>query len=252
MLGAPWVGIRWYRVFFSNPLAFRLLRNTFLLGAYSILWGFPATVLIALLFNELHNLKFKKVAQTISYLPYFISVVIIVGMLKEMASAEGIFNQIRNLLGLEPVIYFARARHFRTLYIASGIWQNLGWGAIIYLAAIAGIDVCLYDQALIDGANRLQRVIHITIPSIMPTITIMFILTMGGIMGADFQKVLLMYSPLTYETADIIGTYVYREAFENARFSYSAAVGLLMSVISFCFLYTTNMLARKVSETRLW
>ena len=250
--GSSWVGFEWFRLFFNNPMAFRLFRNTFLLGFYTLLFGFPAPIILALLLNEIRNNAFKKTVQTISYLPHFISTVIIVGLLKEMTATTGLFNQIRIGLGLETAVFFAKARYFRLLFIGSGIWQQVGWGSIIYLAALAGVDVQLYESAIIDGAGRFRQMRYITIPSILPTIIILLLLSVGHIMGADYQKILLMYSPLTYETADVIGTYVYREGLVNARFSYSAAVGLFINVISFLFLFVTNQASKRLSEISLW
>lgn len=250
--GSPWVGLKWFKLFFDNPLGFRLLKNTFLLGIYSLLWGFPAPIILALLMNEIYHEKFKKIVQTISYLPHFISTVVIVGMLKQMGSYDGLFNQITGVFGMEPISFFLKPEWFRTLFIGSGIWQGVGWGTIIYLAAISSIDPQLYEAAILDGANRWHNIKYVTLPSIFPTITILFILSIGGILGADFMKVILMYNTKIYEVADIIGTYVYREGIQGARFSYTTAVGLFMSIISFILIYSANFLSKKFSETSLW
>ena len=250
--GSAWVGLKWYRQFFVNPLAMRLFRNTFLLGIFSLLWGFPAPIVLAILLQELRNQHFKKLVQTISYLPHFISVVIVVGMLKEIVSLDGPVNHVLERLNIDSVIFFARPEGFRTLFVGSGIWQNVGWGTIIYLAALTGVDPQLYEAAVIDGANRWHKIIHISVPCILPTITVLLILSVGGIVNSDFMKVLLMYNPVTYETADIIGTYVYREGIVSARYSYGTAVGLFMSILSFTFLYIANMISRRISETSLW
>lgn len=217
--GSPWVGFKWFKLFFDNPMWWRLMRNTVLLGFYSLLFGFPAPIILALLLNEIKFNPLKRTIQTISYLPHFISIVIIVGMLKELASLNGLFNNLIVRFGGESILFFSESEWFRPLYVVSGIWQNIGWGAIIYLAALSGIDPELYESAVIDGANRFRRAMHITIPSILPTISILFILRIGGILSADFQKVLLMYNALTFETADIIATFVYREGILNARYS---------------------------------
>ena len=250
--GSEWVGFKWFVAFFTNPIWWRLMRNTFLLGFYSILFGFPAPIILALLLNEIPSQAFKRTVQTISYLPHFISTVIIVGMLKELTAMNGLFNNLLSLFGWEKVIFLARPEWFRTLYVGTGIWQSVGWGTIIYLAALTGIDPQLYESAISDGAGRLRMMWHIKIPSILPTTIILLILRVGRILATDFEKVLLMYNPLTYRTADIISTYVYREGLLNARYSYSAAVGLFMSVVAFVVLYGTNLLSRKLTSTSLW
>lgn len=250
--GSPWAGFKWFRLFFDNPMWFRLMRNTLVLGFYSLLFGFPAPILLALLLNEIRNGGFKRVIQTISYLPHFISTVIIIGMLKEFASLDGLFNGVLARLGAEPILFFSELNWFRPLYVGSGIWQNLGWGAIIYLAALSGVDPELYESAIIDGAGRLRRAVSITIPSIMPTVTILFILRIGGILSADFQKVLLMYNPLLYAKADVIDTFVFREGILAARYSYATAIGLFLSVMALILTFTANFISRRVSGNSLW
>ncbi len=250
---SPWVGLRWFKSFFNNVYAYRIIRNTFLLGFYNFIFGFPAPIILALLLNELRSKAFKRTVQTLSYFPSFISAVIIVGMLKELTGLEGPINALISRLGLPAIQFFSFAKWFRPLYITSGMWQNLGVGTIIYLAALTQINPELYEAAAIDGANRFRKIIHVTLACIAPTIIILMILNVGQmIRNADTQKVLLMYSPLTYETADIIGTYVFRQGILAANFSYSTAVGLLMSAVSFVFLYATNVLSRKISNTSLW
>ena len=250
--GSPWVGFKHFSIFFQNPFWWRITRNSLLLGFYSILFAFPAPIILALLFNELKSQPFKRVTQTISYFPNFVSTVIIVGMLKEFAGSGGLFNQIRNTLGLETILYFTRPQYFRPLFIGSDIWQGIGFGTILYLAALSTVDPTLYDVAVIDGANRWQRVWRISIPSISPTIIILLILRMGSILAIDWQKVLLMYHPGIYETADVIGTFVYREGIEGARFSYTAAVGLMQNAVAFVLLVLANQISKSLSETSLW
>jgi putative aldouronate transport system permease protein len=249
---SPWVGLKHFKAFFSNPFAYRIIKNTLLLGLYGLLWGFPMPIILALLFNEINNAAFKRVVQTISYLPYFLSTVIIVGMLKNFASNTGMFNQIAAFLGHEPIHFFGESSWFRTLYIGSGIWQGLGWGTIIYLAALSGVNAELYDAAAIDGANRFQRIWHISLPAILPTISILLILSTGGILGANFEKVMLMYNANIYDVADVIGTYVYREGIGGSRVSYSSAVGLFTSVVAFVLLFISNTVSDKLSGNSLW
>lgn len=253
LLGSKWVGLFHFERFITDPFFFRLIRNTLILGIYSIIFVFPAPIILALLLNEVRRDKFKKIIQTISYLPYFVSVVVIVGMLKSIFSLDGGFiNIILTQLGLEPVSFLIKSEWFRFLYIISAIWQNTGYGAVIYLAALSGIDVEMYEAAIIDGANRIQIMFKITIPSILPTVVIMLIFSIGGIMGSDFTKILLLYSPATYETADVISTYVYRQAFQSSNFGYSTAIGLMNSVVSAIFLVSANYISRKLSEYSLW
>lgn len=252
IVASKWVGLRWFELFFSNPMALRVFKNTLVLGVLGLVFAFPLPIILTLLLNELKQEWFKRIIQSITYLPHFISVIIIVGMLKELASMNGLFNGVLGLFGAEPVNFFGKAEFFRPLFIGSGIWQNVGWGTIIYLAALTGIDPALYEAAHIDGANRWQKAIRITLPSMAGTIVVLLILNIGTMLNFDFQKVLLMYNAATYSTADVIGTYVYREGLEKARFSYTTAVGLFMSVVSFALLFTANRVSRKFSENSLW
>ena len=223
------------------------------MGFLNFAIGFPAPILLALLLNELTSPGFKRSIQTLSYFPSFISAVIIVGMLKELAGLEGPINALMVRIGIAPLHFFALPEWFRSLYIGSDMWQSMGVGTIIYLAALTQLNPELYEASVIDGANRLQKIRHVTIPGIAPTVIILMILAVGQmIRNADTEKVLLMYNPQTYETADIIGTYVYRQGILGANFSYAAAVGLLMSVVSFVFLYITNLVSRRISDTSLW
>lgn len=250
---SEWVGFKYFKFFFENPYCIRLVKNTLLLGLYSLFWGFPAPIILALLMNEIKNKHFKKITQTISYLPHFVSVVIIVGILKTMADNTGLFNIIAHALGSpEPIMFFGESSWFRTLYIGSDIWQEIGWGTIIYLAALSGIDTSLYEAADIDGCNRFKKALHITIPSILPTVTILLILSTGGIISVGFEKVMLMYNPMTYDVSDVISTYVYREGIQNSRFSYTTAVGLMQNVVSFVMVFISNMLSKKLSNNSLW
>lgn len=252
IMGSPWVGFQYFETFFSNPLAVRTIKNTFLLGLYNLLWSFPAPIILALLFNELKNQRFKKIIQTISYYPNFVSTVIIVGMLSTFCASDGLFNDIRGLFGLGPVNFMGEPQYFRTLFISSGIWQGVGYGTIIYLASLSGVDPTLYDVADIDGAGRFQKIWNITLPHLKPTIVILLIMAVGGTLNVDSNKILLMYSPATYETADVIGTYTYREGIQGAQFEYTTAVGLFQTVINFVFLVVTNWISRKLSDTSLF
>lgn len=253
VFGSPWVGLEYFRQFVAGPYFLRLVRNTFLLSIYDLIWGFPIPIIFALLLNEIQSAKFKKTIQTISYLPHFISVVIVVGLLKQMFSpTTGIINAMLMGIGVEPVNFFMEKHWFRTLYIGSGIWQGFGWSAIIYIASIASIDQEIYEAAQIDGAGRFRCMWHVTLPGIRPTIIILLILRLGNILDIGYEKVLLMYSPGIYETADIISTYIYRAGIQQANYSLGTAVGLMNSVVSFVLIIITNKISQKVSEVGLW
>ena len=252
IIGSEWVGLKYFKMFFENPFAWRLIKNTLLLGLYYLFWSFPFPIILALLLDQLPSQKFKKLVQTVSYFPYFISMVVVVGLLQEFFSVDGVINEIRVALGAAEIPFLTRPAYFRSLYIGSGIWQGIGWGSIIYLAALSNVDPQLYEAALIDGANRWQRVRYISWPTIVPTTTIMLIFAVSGILGNDFQKILLMYNESTYEVADVINTYVYREGIAGGRFEYTTAIGLMMNIVSFILLFVTNKISRTVSENSLW
>ena len=249
---SPWVGLQWFQDFFSSYSFGRILRNTVVTSLLDIIFGFPAPIIFALLLNELRSSKLRKFTQTLTYIPYFISMVVICGLLIQFLGSDGLITNILTFFGAPKVNYLGDSKYFWFIYTASSIWQGFGWGSIIYLAAISGIDQGLYEAAVIDGANRWKRVLHITIPSIMPTIIVMFILRMGSILSVGSEKTLLLYSPTTYETADIISTYVYRKGLIDGNYAYSTAVDLLNSVICFLFLIITNQISKKVSESSLW
>ena len=250
--GGAWVGFKHFVSFFRDPYFIRIFRNTILLNVYGIIFAFPAPIIFALLLNEVTFSSYKRFVQSISYLPYFISTVVIVGIMFRLFSSAGVVNALGAALGLKRQLFFSTPGWFRPLYIGSGIWQGTGYSAIVYLAAIAGVNVELYESAVIDGANRWRQALHITMPSIMPTIKILFILTVGSIMSVGFDKVYLMYNPSIYESADVISTYVYRRGIEGMDFSFSTAVGLFNSVVGFAFLYASNYISRKTSEHSLW
>nr|WP_307720049.1 ABC transporter permease subunit [Paenibacillus koleovorans] len=253
ILGSEWVGFQYFIEFFNSIYFWRLIKNTLLISVYSLIWGFPAPILFALLLNELKERFFKRAVQTISYLPHFISLVVVAGMIVNFTSPlDGIVNTVISWFGFKPINFLNEPGWFRTIYISSGVWQSFGWGSIIYLAAITGINPHLYEAAEIDGAKRWAKIRYITIPGLMPTIIILFILNIGNLMDVGFEKILLLYSPATYETGDVIATYVYRRGVLNSEFSYATAIGLFNNVINVCLLITANRISRKVSETSLW
>lgn len=250
---SPYVGLKHFVRLFNDPYFLTTMKNTVILGFYSLIIGFPAPIVLALLFNEIKHTAFKRVMQTISYMPYFLSTVIVIGIIRDMLSVnDGVINQLLAAVGIGKIDFFTSPEWFRTIYIGSGLWQGIGFSTIIYLAAITGVNPEIYESATIDGATRLKQSIYITIPSILPTIMILFIFAVGGILGNDFQKILLIYNPSTYSTSDVISTYVYRSGIEGASQSYSAAVGLFMSVLSLILLAITNYLSKKFGETSLW
>ncbi|MGO4695691.1 ABC transporter permease [Paenibacillus sp. 2TAB26] len=251
-LRSPWVGFDHFKAFFDSPMSWRITKNSLLLAFYSLIFGFPAPILFALLLNELRNKFFKRAVQTITYFPHFLSAVIVVGFVHEFTSVEGIVNKILFWFGAEPKTLLYISEAFRPIYISAGIWQELGYGAIIYLAALTGVDPAQHEAAVIDGANRWQRLRYVTWPAIIPATAVMLILKLGSILSTDFQKVLLMYNPKIYETADVIETYVYRVGVQGGQFEYGTAVGLMLSVISLVLIVFANYFSKKVSENSLW
>lgn len=225
IFGSEWVGLDNFRRFFNSIYFGRLLRNTVLLSVYQIIFGFPAPIIFALLLNQLHNKYFKRLVQSITYLPHFISTMVICSMILNFCLKDGLINDIIALFGGERSNLLLKPNLFRTIYVASGIWQGVGWGSIIYLSAITSIDSELYEAAYIDGATRFQREIHITIPGIMPTVTILLIMRIGSLMNVGFEKVFLLYNPTIYEVADVISTYIYRKGLVEYDYSFSTEIG---------------------------
>jgi len=250
VFGSKWVGLQNFQDFFSSVYFSRLIFNTIAINILDIVFGFPAPIILAILINELQWNPFKRIVQTVTYLPHFISVVVVVGMLFDFFARDGLVNQL--IATSDPVAFMQSPEWFRQLFVGSGIWQHVGWGSIVYLAAIATIDPQLYDAAKVDGADRFRQIWHITIPGILPTIVILLILRMGSMMTVGYEKIILMYNPLTYETADVISTYVFRRGILQADFSFSAAVGLFNSVINFALLIGANRLSRRLTEHSLW
>lgn len=247
ILGSPFVGLKHFEEFFTSIFAFRIIKNTFVLSLYNLLWGFPIPIIFALLLNEVRNRAYKKIVQTVSYLPHFISTVVIVGIMISLFDSNfGILNVVRKNMGLETIAFMSEAKWFRTLYVGSEVWTNFGWNSIIYIAAIAGINQNLYEAAKIDGANRLQMALRITFPCLLPTILTLFILNCGWMFSVGFEKVILMYSPGTYSVSDIISTYVYRKGILGSEFSYATAVGLFNSLINITILLSVNKISKKV------
>lgn len=250
--GSPWIGLRNFTDFFQSYYFGTLLKNTFSLSIYSLVVGFPIPIIVALALNELKG-KFKKFSQTVLYAPHFISVVVLVSILNSALSpSQGVVNTILEMLGMERNYFMANPDYFRHLYVWSGIWQGMGWGAIIYLAALAGVDPALHEAAAIDGASRLQKIIHISLPAIMPTIIIMLILRMGQVASVGHEKVYLMQNAMNIETAEVISTYVFKRGILNSNYSFSAAVGMFNNVVNVTLVVIANAISKKVSKTSLF
>ncbi len=254
MAKSPWVGLYWFEHFFNDPYFWRLLRNTFTISGLTILFGFPAPIVLALMLNEVRNSKFKRTVQTITYMPYFISLVVLCSLIKIYCQQYGLVSDIVSFFGGVKQNWLQDPRYFRIIYVISDIWQGIGWNSIIYLAALSGIDQEQYEAARIDGANRFQQMLHITLPGLLPTITILFILRMGSILNVGYEKILLLYQPTTYEVADVFSTYTYRISLgaTTPQYSLSTAVSLFNTVVNVVFLLITNFLSGRTTESSLF
>ena len=252
VFGSPWVGLNNFRDFFSSVYFGRSLRNTLLISIKDIIVGFPAPIIFAILFNEIAGKKFKKVVSTMSYMPYFISTVVIAGLVHDFCGSGGIITNLLNFFGYEGSSMMVDPDMFHGILVGSNLWQSLGFSSILYIAALSGIDQELYEAAWVDGATRWQQMIHITIPGIANTIIIMFILRMGSLLSVNFEKIILLYNSSTMDKADVISSYVYRVGLEQGNYGYSTAVGLFNSVIGLILIIVTNAISKKYSETSLF
>ncbi|MEK4514737.1 ABC transporter permease subunit [Paenibacillus sp. FSL H8-0122] len=252
--GSPWVGLKHFKfLFLQSPDFFKILENTVVISIYHIVFGFPAPIILALMINEIRSSKFKKVAQSLTYLPHFFSWVILGGILITLLSpSTGVVNYLITLVGLDPIYFLGDPHYFRFTLVTSAIWKEVGWGTIIYLAALTGVSPDLYEAAVMDGASRWKQTLKITLPSILPVIVLMLILRMGGILDAGFDQILNLYSPATYGVADILDTYVYRVGLQNFQFSLTTAVGLFKNVIAFMLVLFTNYISKKLGQDGLF
>ncbi len=250
--GSEWIGLENFIDFFQGPYAWRVIRNTLQINIGQILFGFPAPIILALMINEVRFKPYKIAVQTVSYMPYFISMVVVCGLLVEFCASTGLFGDIIAFFGFERTNLLSDEAYFQPIYIISGIWQNIGWGSIIYLATLSNVDPALHEAAAIDGSGRFGRIIHVSLPALVPVIIIQFIMRMGNILTQGFEKVILLYTPLTYETADIISSYLYREGLLRADYGYGAAIGIFNSVVNIAILVTVNRVFRKTSGESLW
>ncbi|MCT8160639.1 sugar ABC transporter permease [Pseudoruegeria sp. SHC-113] len=251
--GSPWVGFEHFETLFNDPYFWRAVKNTVIISVFSLIFAFPAPIILALMFNELRHQGFKKTAQTIAYLPHFISIVIVAGIVVNFFSPSGIVNLLLTKLGMDDPIYFlTMPEWFRPIFIGSNIWKEAGFESIIYLAAIAGVSPTLYESAKVDGATRFQMMYLITLPCILPTILIMLIIRIGNLLEVSFEYVILLYQPATYETADVITTWIYRQGLQNNNYDVATAAGVFNAVVAFALVITANRLSKRVSRTGLW
>ncbi|MFI7431316.1 ABC transporter permease [Micromonospora sp. NPDC049836] len=252
IFGEQWVGLRYIRMFLSDPTFWDVFTNTLVLGALTLLFCFPLPIVLALLLNELRSTRLKRFVQSVSYLPHFLSIVIVAAMVMQLLSVDGAVNQLVRAVGGEAVPFLQQAGWFRSIYVSSEVWQTVGWGTILYLAALTTIDEDLYEAARIDGANRWRQTWHVTLPGIRPTMVTLLILNIGTFMAVGFEKILLLYNPLTYPTADVISTYLFRVGIVSNNFSYAAAIGLFESAIGLTLVLSANAISRRAVGASLW
>ena len=251
---SPWAGFKHFIAFFEDLYFGRVMRNTILISIYQIIFSMPSAIIFALFVNEINNLRYKKMVQTVSYLPHFISMVVMCGMLVDFVGSKGIITQFLSLFGVPEKNLLMVPEYYRTIHVASGVWQTMGWNSIIYLSALTGIEQEQYEAASLDGASRLQKMRYITLPGLIPTTTIMLIMNIGKVMSVGHEKVILLSNSVTWETAEVISSYVYRTSLASTypRFSYSAAIGLFQSIINMVLVLATNKISRKLNGSGLW
>jgi len=253
IIGSPWVGLKHFKFLFTFPDFCNILRNTVILSIYNIIFGFPAPIIIAMLLNELRSVVYKRTIQTVIYFPHFLSWVILGGIIIQLLGPnEGLINQIIKYFGYDPVNFMTKSQYFRGIIVSTNILKEAGWGAIIYLAALSGIDTEQYEAAIIDGANRWQKLIYITLPGIMNTIIVMLILRVGYILDVSFEQIYVMYNPTVYDVGDVLSTYIYRMGIQGMKFSLTTAIGLFQSLIGFILIILTNNMSKKFSEVSMW
>ncbi|MFV0401820.1 MAG: ABC transporter permease [Oscillospiraceae bacterium] len=250
---SPWVGLKWFQQFLGSPSSRKIIWNTLILGVYSLVASFPLPIILAIGLNEIKAVRFKKTVQMVTYAPYFISTVVMVGLLMQLTDLRiGVINQVLGLIGINPVNFFGNPGIFRSLYVWSGVWQSTGYSAIIYIAALTGVSQELKEAAIVDGASRLKRIWHVDLPAIMPTIVILLIFNCGQVMNIGYEKIYLMQNDINLPVSEIISTYVYKVGLQNANYSFSTAVGLFNSVVGFILLITVNQISKKLTDTSLW
>ncbi|GAA1737508.1 ABC transporter permease [Luedemannella helvata] len=252
IFGEYWVGLRYVKMFINDPAFWHVFTNTMVIGLLTLLFIFPMPIILALLLNEVRNRFFKRFVQTVSYLPHFLSIVVVAGLIFELLSMDGVVNQGLKAIGQDPISFLQKPEWFRTIYISSEMWQTVGWGTILYLAALTTVDDNLYEAARMDGANRWRQTWHVTLPGIRPTMVTLLILNIGTFLAVGFEKILLLYNPLTYPTADVISTYLYRVGVVSGSFSYAAAIGLFEALIGLFLVLMANTISRRTVGASLW
>jgi putative aldouronate transport system permease protein len=252
IFGEYWVGLRYFKLFWSDPAFWHIFTNTLIIGVLSLLFLFPLPIVLALLLNEVRTRFLKRFVQTVSYLPHFLSIVVVAGLVIQTVSVDGVVNQAVRAIGHDPIPFLQEPGWFRTIYVSSEVWQTVGWGTILYLAALTTIDTDLYEAARIDGASRWRQTWHVTLPGIRPTMVTLLILNIGTFLAVGFEKILLLYNPLTFSTADVISTYLYRVGVVSGSFSYAAAIGLFESVIGIVLVLSANFISRRTVGASLW
>ena len=252
IFGDEWVGLHFFRMAFNNPQFWNAFWNTVILGGLWFVIGFPLPIILALMLNELRYRKFKRTVQTVTYLPHFLSIVIVAGLIREVVMRDGLLNNLLNVVGIEGQIWLQNAAAFRPIWIISEAWQTVGWGTILYLAALSTVDESLYEAARIDGANRWQQTWHVTLPGIRPTIVVLLVLNIGSFMAVGFEKVLLLQNPMIFSTGDVISTYLFRVGITGGQFSFATAIGLMESVIGLVLVLSANFASKKLVGASLW
>ena len=252
VFGQDWAGLRYFQMFIGDATFWQVFLNTLSIGIWTLIFTFPLPIIFALLLNEVKNRIFKKFIQTASYLPYFLSIVIIAGMILDFTSSNGFINNAIHFFGGTRILFMQDPKWFQPIYVISQVWQTLGWGSILYLAALTNIDDTLYEAAKMDGANRWQQMLHVTLPGILPTIITMLVLNVGSVLGVGFEKVLLLQNPLVYSTGDVVSTYLYRVGILSSNFSYATAIGIFEAIIGLVLVLGSNRISAKITKTSLW
>ncbi len=251
--GSPWVGFEYFKEFIESEYFFRVFKNTLIISMYGLIILFPAQIILAIMISEVTRQGFRKIVQTLTYLPHFVSVVVIAGIVTTfLAPSSGLFNLVLEKMGMEKIYFLTNPDYFRGIYTAMNLWKETGFASIVFIAAIAGIDTQLYEAAKMDGAGKLKQILHITLPGILPTIVVMFILKIGSLLSVGYETIILLYQPATYEKADVISTYVYRSGLVDGRYDFATAVGLFNAVVALILVVMANRLSKKVTDSGLW
>lgn len=252
IMASDWVGLEHFKLFMEGPYFLRTIKNTFLLGIFTLVFSFPAPIILAIMLNEVKQKTYKSFVQTSTFLPYFISTVVICGITVNMLAPNGLVNNVIDFFGFDRIYFMTKPEWFRAIYIITGIWSSCGYSAIVFMAALAGIDPCLYEACVVDGGGKFRQIWHVTLPGILPTVVTMLIIQVGGMFSIGYEKIILLYQPVTYETADVISTYMYRVGMSEGKYDLATAVGLFNSIVSLVFVWGTNVISKRLTETSLW